>query len=163
VLTTDNRNRTSVDWLTLVTNLGVILGLILLAYEIREANKLATTQATIEMLDQMQQVSTDFSESEFMPNIYAKIGAPIWAAGNQPPSDISQLTELERARLFSWERGVMLRMSGHYYQYIQGYQDEQTAETVLSAARTKYPLWKALGIIIVDQDLRSAVEGEPED
>ena len=161
-MTTDNRNRTTVDWLTLVTNLGVVLGLILLAYEIREANKLATTQATIERLDQMQQVSKDFSESEFMPNIYAKIGAPIWA-GNVLPGDIAQLTELERGRLFSWERGVMLRMSGQYYQYMQGYIDEQTAEAVLSGARARYPLWKALGITIDNHDLRSAVEGEPED
>ena len=161
-MTTDNRNRTSVDWLTLVTNLGVILGLILLAYEIREANKLATTQATMERLDQMQQVSKDFSESEFMPNIYAEIGAPNWI-GNEIPSDIAQLTELERARLVSWERGVMLRMSGHYYQYIQGYVDEQRAEIIVSTARKRYPLWKALGITIDDQDLRSAVEGEPED
>jgi len=116
-LTTNNRDRTTVDWLTLVTNLGVILGLILLAYEIREANKLASTQATIERLDQMQQVSTDFSESEFMPHIFAKIGAPTWV-GDELASDIAQLTEVERARLFSWERGVMLRMSGHYHQYV---------------------------------------------
>ena len=161
-MTNENGNRRSTDWLTLITNLGVILGLILLAYEIREANKLATTEAYIERLNQMQQVSTDFSESEFMPSIYAKIGVPIWAR-NEFPSDIDQLTVLELARLFSWERGVMLRMSGHYYQYMQGYIDQQTAEDVLSGARARHPLWKALGIRIEDQDLRSAVEGEPED
>jgi hypothetical protein len=162
-LTKENGNRTSTDWLTLITNLGLILGLILLAYEIREANILATTQAHFEQLDQMQQVSTDFSESEFMPSIYAKIGVPIWASYDEFPSDIDQLTELERARLFSWERGVMLRMSGHYYQFMQGYIDEQTAEKVLSAARARLPLWKALGISIEDQVLRSAVEGERKD
>ncbi len=51
------------------------MGLVLLAYEIREANKLSTTQAYVERMDQMQQASTDFSESEFLPDIYAKIGA----------------------------------------------------------------------------------------
>ena len=156
-----NGNRRPTDWLTLLTNLGVVLGLVLLAYEIREANKLSTTQAYVERMDQMQQASTDFSESEFLPDIYVKIGALVWTS-NDVAGDIELLTVSERARLSSWERGVMLRMSGHYFQYKQGYIEEQTAEQVLNDARARMPLWNALGIRIEGQDLRDAVEGRIE-
>ena len=153
-----NGNRRPTDWLTLLTNLGVVMGLILLAYEIREANKLSITQAYVERLDQMQQASADFSQSEFMPEIYTKFGAHAWTS-TDATGDIELLTDLERSRLFSWERSVMLRMSGHYFQYIQGYIEEQTAKQVLDSARERMPLWNALGIRIEGQDLRDAVEG----
>ena len=160
-MTSGNGNRRPTDWLTLLTNLGVVMGLVLLAYEIREANKLSTTQAYVERMDQMQQASTDFSESEFLPDIYAKIGALAWTSTDDA-GDIELLTDSERARLLSWERAVLLRMSGHYYQYKQGYIEKQTAEEVLNDARARIPLWNSLGIRIEGRDLRDAVEGASE-
>ena len=154
---TRNGGRRPTDWLTLLTNLGVVMGLVLLAYEIREANKLSTTQAYVERMDQMQQASMDFSESEFLPDIFVKIGALDWT-GNDSAIDIELLTDSERARLLSWERGIMLRMSSHYYQYKQGYIEEQTAEEVLNDTRARIPLWNSLGIRIQGRDLRDAVE-----
>ena len=160
-MTSGNGNRRPTDWLTLLTNLGVVMGLVLLAYEIREANKLSTTEAYVERMDQMQQASTDFSESEYLPDIYVKIGAHAWTSNNVA-GDIELLTVSERARLSSWERAVMLRMSGHYYQYKQGYIEKQTAEEVLNDARARIPLWKSLGIRIEGRDLKDAVEGASE-
>jgi hypothetical protein len=158
---TRNGGRRPTDWLTLLANIGVVMGLILLAYEIREANKLSTTQAYIDRLDQMQQTSADFSQSEFLPEIYSKVSVIDWTS-TDAIDDIELLTDIERSRLLSWERGVMLRMSGHYYQYIQGYIEEQTGEQVLNGARAKLPLWNALGIEIEGQDFRVAVEGGSE-
>ena len=99
--------------------------------------------------------------SHDLPDIYAKIGALAWTSTDDA-GDIELLTDSERARLLSWERAVMLRMSGHYYQYKQGYIEKQTAEEVLNDARARTPLWNALGIRIEGQDLRDAVEGASE-
>ena len=146
----------STDWLTLIANLGVIAGLMILTYELHQANKLSETQAYLERLDQMQQVAADFSQSDYLPGVYTKIG------GDQFTSDaigsIESLTDIERSRVFSWERGIMLRMSAHYYQYLQGYLDQQTGDKILTDARENLPRWNALGIEIEGQEFRKAVE-----
>ena len=153
-----NSRRTPVDWLGLIANLGVVVGLVLLAYELNQSNKLTETQAYLERIDQMQQTSADFSQSDYLPEIYSKIG------GNKFHGDaiaeVESLSEIERSRLLSWERGVMQRMSGHYYRYLQGYLDRETGEKVLSDARTRLARWNALGIEIEPQEFRVAVEGQ---
>lgn len=156
-MSTNNSNRNAKDWATIAANFGVVIGLVLLAYELHQSNKLAETTAYIDRLDQMQQTAAIFVESEYLPEIYQKLGldqtsSPVEAF------DFGELSISERARLVSWERGVMLRMSGHYYQYLQGYLDEATGEKVLQDARSRYLRWKALGIGVEGAEFRAALE-----
>jgi hypothetical protein len=150
----------SIDWLTLATNLGVVIGLVLLVYEVRQSNKLAETQAYIQRLDQMQQTANEFGQSDYLPQIYLKIGTDMYPVDTV--AELDSLTELERSRLTSWERGVMLRMSGHYYQYLQGYLDQQTGDQIIRDARTRLGSWNALGIEIEGQVFRTTVEAATE-
>jgi hypothetical protein len=155
-MSNQNQEHASVHWINLVANLGVVLGLVLLAYELNQSNKLAATQAYVLRLDQMQQTASDFAQSDYLGAVYLKIGTddmfPVAAGDN-----LDDLTDLERSRLRAWERGVMLRMSGHHYQYLQGYLDQETGEKILRDAESRLERWNALGIEIEGKELREAL------
>lgn len=57
------------DRMTLIANLGVVVGLVILIIEISQANKLAENQAYTLRLDQMQQAQVTFAESDDLPQI----------------------------------------------------------------------------------------------
>lgn len=134
----------------------MVAGLVLLAYEVHQTNKLSETQAYVHRLDQMQNVASEFAQSDVLGNVYVKIGA-IDMVDTDGKDNVERLTDIERLRLQSWERGVMLRMSGHYYQYLQGYLDEETGEKVLDDPVSRVDRWRALGIEIEGKDLKAAV------
>jgi hypothetical protein len=150
--------RSARDWASLAANFGVVIGLVLLAYEVHQANKLAETEAYIDRLDQMQESAGEFGESQYLPQIYEKLGGVEGNLGTGYVDSLDKLTGIERYRLASRERGVMLRMSGHYYQSIQGYIDESTGQKVLRDARRRLDLWKTLGIEIEGQVFIEALD-----
>ena len=153
-----NNQRTVKDWASILANFGVVIGLVLLAYELNQANKLAETEAYIDRLDQMQQTASVFSESQHLPGLYLQLGGHMYLPTGE--ASLNSLSDSERSRLHAWERGVMLRMSGHYYQYLQGYLDETTGETILRGARARFARWKALGIEVEGQGLRTALDSD---
>ena len=157
-MSANNNNRNAKDWATIAANFGVVIGLVLLAYELHQANKLAETTAYIERLDQMQQTAVIFGESDYLPSLYQELGAAGQFDSPEDALDLEVLSVTERSRLHAWERGVMLRMSGHYYQYIQGYLDEATGQKVLQDAKARYPRWKALGIEVEGEEFRAALK-----
>jgi hypothetical protein len=154
----ESDQRTARDWATLVANFGVVIGLVLLAYEVHQANKLAETEAYLGRLDQMQESADEFGESQFLPQIYEKLGGYEGIYGSGYADRLDTLTTIERYRLGSRERGVMLRMSGHYFQSLQGYIDESTGQKVLRDAKRRLDLWETLGIEIEGQAFAEALE-----
>ena len=150
--------RTAKDWVAIAANFGVVFGLVMLAYELNQANKLAETEAYIGRLDQMQQTAVVFGESQYLPDLYQKLGG---AGQMYTPTDVVELdalTDTEHSRLYAWEMGVMLRISGHYYQYLQGYLDEPTGQKIMRDASARYERWKALGIEVEGQELQAALD-----
>jgi hypothetical protein len=91
------------DRLTLIGNLGVVIGLAILIIEVNQANRLAETQAVAFRLDQMQHAQLAFSESDYLPQIELKYLA----------EGVQSLSALEIARLARWEESVSLRMQSH--------------------------------------------------
>jgi tetrahydromethanopterin S-methyltransferase subunit G len=150
--------RTARDWAALAANFGVVIGLVLLTYEVHQANKLAETEAYIDRLDQMQESADEFGESQYLPQIYEKLGGDDGIYGTGYVENLDTLTAIERYRLVSRERGVMLRMSGHYFQSLQGYIDESTGQEVLRDAKRRLYLWKTLGIEIEGHAFKEALE-----
>jgi hypothetical protein len=149
---------TARDWATLIANFGVVMGLVLLAYEVHQANKLAETDAYLDRLDQMQEAADEYAESQYLPQIYEKLGGYEGIYGSDFADRLDTLTTVERYRLGSRERGVMLRMSGHYFQSLQGYIDESTGQKVLRDAKRRLGLWEILGIEIEGQAFAEALE-----
>jgi len=154
----DIDQRTAKDWATLVANFGVVFGLILLAYEVIQANKLAETEAYVDRLDQMQETAATIAESQYLPKIYEKLSGASGMYLDDGADNLDALTDIERSRLHAWERGVMLRMSGHFHQYLQGYIDEQTGQKVIRDARSRHDRWKTLGIEVEGQAFREMLE-----
>ena len=98
------------SWLALLANLGVVVGLALLIYEVRESQKLAETEATVGRLNQMQVARLEFAMNEFLVPIKVKALT----------EGVQSLSPVELLRLQEWEKSVRLRMLSQYVQYTQG-------------------------------------------
>jgi hypothetical protein len=135
------------EWLTLVANFGVVVGLGLLIFEVNQATKLAEVAAYVDRLEQIQQSRVDFANSDYLPPIRTKALA----------EGVQSLSTVELSRLANWERGVRARMDSHYHQFLQGYLDQESAGTMLASAADILPLWEALGFELTDSEFHQAI------
>ena len=133
--------------LALLANFGVVAGLLLLVYELREAQHFAETQAAVQRLDQMQLAQTEMAMSESLSEIRVKAIS----------DGVETLTPAELYRLQRWEQSVALRMRSQYIQYTRGYLDEETANALLLAAASRLPFWEELGINLLENEFNRAV------
>ena len=135
------------QWLTLLANFGVVIGLALLIFEMRQTQHLAETEASVRRLNQMQEAQTGFAMSESLPPIIVRAQSE----GVQSlPAD-----ELERLR--SWETSVSLRMQSQYIQFVRGYLDTKTADRIVDAAVTRLALWDELDIYLGNSEFELAI------
>ena len=135
------------SWLALVANAGVVVGLLLLTYELREAQHFAETQAAVQRFDQMQLAQTEMAMSESLGRIRVKAKS----------DGVHSLTPEESYRLQRWEQSVVLRMRSQYVQYVRGYLDEATAEGFVRAAAAQLPYWEDLGVNLGNGEFSQAV------
>ena len=133
--------------LALLANFGVVVGLLLLVYELREAQHFAETQAAVQRLDQMQLAQTEMAMSESLSELRVKAIS----------DGVETLTPAELYRLQRWEQSVALRMRSQYIQYTRGYLDEETANALLLAAASRLPFWEELGINLLENEFNRAV------
>ena len=134
--------------LALVGNIGVIIGLGVLIYEVNQSNTLAEIQAQALRLDQIQTAQTTFGESPYLPEIEYKLET----------TGLDSLTPIERTRLTRWEISVMRRMESHYLHYEMGYLDLETAQSVLTAAANRLGLWRQLELFFPNKRFEKAIE-----
>ena len=135
-------------WLSLFANIGVLAGILFLAIEISESNRQAQSSAYQSRVDEIDRSLREYAASETLPNIYVKVRN----------SGIESLTEEERERAFSWERARISRMQGQYYQYHEGYLDQESYDTMLEVGFLSLQMWKDLGMTIRYEDLLLAIE-----
>ena len=135
------------SYLTVLANFGVVIGLAVLIYELRESQNLAETEAAVRRLDQMQLAQVEMATSDTLSQIKVKANL----------EGIRALSDVERYRLRSWEFSVMLRMRSQYTEYIRGYLDEDTANGIVIVAAESLPLWEELGFNLGDNEFIRAV------
>jgi hypothetical protein len=135
------------NWLTLLANFGVVIGLALLIYELQQTQHIVETQAAVERQDQMQEAMVSFAVSESLALIVAKANS----------DGVEALSEDEFLRLQNWEWSVRHRMRGQYIQYLRGYLDKATADRIVQAAAARLPMWDDLEIPLFDDDFGRAV------
>ena len=140
-------------WLALLANFGVVVGLGLLVFELREAQNFAETEAAVRRLNQMQEAQTAFALSESLAEL--KFRARTEGAAS--------LSESELYRLQYWENSIRLRMRGQYIQYVRGYLDVDTANAIVTAAITNLPYWQELGYELGDNEFEQAIKRALED
>ena len=136
------------SWLTLLANFGVVIGLALLIFELRQTQHLAETEAAVRRLDQMQEAQKDFAMSESLAAISVKARTV----------GVDSLSADEIRRLASWEYGVKLRMQSQYIQYIRGYLDQETAEGIVGAAVRRLPLWEEIELQLGNDEFTQAIK-----
>ncbi len=137
-----------VERITLVANVGVVIGLGILIYEVNLSTKLAVVEAHTSRLSQMEQAHMEFASSDFLPRISVKL----------QDDGIDSLTREELERFRFWEGSVRLRMASQYFLYQQGLLDQETADQIVAAAAARYKRWQQLDVITGPIDFESAVE-----
>ena len=135
-------------WLTLLANIGVVIGLALLIYEFRQSQNLAETEAAVRRLDQMQLAQVEIATSELLAAIRVKALS----------EGVESLTSVELYKLRRWENSVRLRMRSQYIEYVRGYLDQDTANGVVVAAVNWLPYWEELGYELGDNDFEQAIK-----
>ena len=146
-LDTDRLN----DWLSLVANFGVVIGLAVLIVEINQAINLAEVGAYESRITEISETNKAIALDESLADIYERLSTV----------GLKALTPVERRRVHAWESGIAARMQGQHYQYRKGFLDDDTAEAFLGAAARRLDLWNELGINIVDREFRQSVESTP--
>ena len=133
------------SWLTLGANIGVVIGLILLIVELNQNSNLVQAQIHQARSDNYESFMLDVADSELLLPAYEKF----LAAGG--PSNISALDELdstERERIRRYYQGRLGGYDNLYFQYKQGYLDEEFYESkIVGSIRRLYPIWLELGLL----------------
>lgn len=136
------------SWLALLANIGVVIGLALLIYELRQSQNLAETEAAVRRLDQIQLAWIEIATSEFLAEIRVKALS----------EGVESLTSVELYKLQLWENSVRARMRSQYIEYVRGYLDQDTANIVVEAAVDFLPYWEQLGYELGDSEFEQAIK-----
>lgn len=136
------------SWLRLLANFGVVIGLALLIFELRQTQHIVETQATVQRLNQMQEAQVNFAISESLAPISVKANA----------DGVQSLSESEFGRLQAWEWSVYLRMGSQHIQYVRGYLDKDTADRIVQAAVDRLQIWDALEVPLQDDEFGRAIK-----
>ena len=132
----------------MLANVGVVIGLALLIYELRESQYLAETEAAVRRLDQMQVAQVEMATSEFLAAIRVKARS----------DGVESLTPVEFYKLRKWESSVRLRMRSQYIEHVRGYLDQDTADGMLETAVYFLPYWEELGYELGDSEFDQAIK-----
>jgi hypothetical protein len=131
---TDRLNR----WLTLIANIGVVAGLILLVVEVRHAITVSESEAFRNRGNEIQEAMQELALSGELAEILAAANA----------SDLDSLTPVQLVRLDAWTRATLYRMQSQFKDYHLGYLDEYSYHYMLQGASNLLPRCNELGIRI---------------
>lgn len=131
-------------WLSLTTNIGVLVGIALLVFELNQNTEL--TRAEIHAIRAVAKTDRQM----FLANSgeIARIAQTSFAAGFPgDPDALSVLTPEERFRYGIFLQGLKEAISNWHYQCEQGLLDDELCRTGYeSEVRSALPLWNAMRI-----------------
>jgi hypothetical protein len=136
------------DWLGLVANFGVVIGLGMLIFELKQATDLAEVSAYQTRMTEISETAKDMALSADLAEIHLRLRT----------NGYSSLTPVEQQRVHAWENGVLVRMQAQFYQYQRGFLEETSIRVMLGVAAASLPMWKEMGIPIENLEFLAAVE-----
>ena len=140
-MNTDSVNR----WLTLAANCGVLIGIVLLIVELDQNADLLKAQIHQSRSDNFESFYVGVSDTEHLLPVLEKFAA---AGGPDDLSALQELTPMERARLRRYWDGRIGGYDNLYFQYRQGFLDEDFYSVrVMGPIRAYLPLWQELGLV----------------
>ena len=132
-------------WLTLSANIGVVFGLFLLLVELNQNSDLVRAQIHQARSDTQVARYENRADTEHVVPLLEKIGL---AGGFANLSSNDELTSEELYRLRAYLQGRHQDYDNLFYQYQQGYLDEEYYQfSVSSAIRIFSPWWDKFGIL----------------
>lgn len=140
----DKANR----WLTLVANIGVLIGLIVLIVELRQNSDIMRAQ----MHNEAAAIRVSNRHAEANSGEIARIQAKLAEAAGRSILDVDEspleiLTEEEKIRLRSRYIGIIDDLSNLYFQCQEGFLDPEFCEhRFRTQVAALLPQWHALGI-----------------
>ena len=140
-MNTDSVNK----WLTLSANIGVVFGLILLLIELDQNSDLVRAQIHQARTDEHVTRVEIRSNTEFLAPALQKFSSA-GGYGGDPVAAMAKLSPIEAYRVRQFLASRAADYANLYYQYEQGYLDEEFYEfTVVTAIERYGPLWEELG------------------
>ncbi len=115
-------------WLTLVANFGVLIGLLLLVFEIRQNTDMMNAQMAQARADNRLENYRDQMHSDYWPAINVK-----GAAANSTKEWLDSLTPEEFQRVRSHTIYEINDLRTQYYLYQKGYLDQRLLDTSVEA------------------------------
>ncbi len=131
-------------WLTLTTNIGVVIGLILLLVELDQNSDLVRAQ--------IHQARSDAHVGHRLNDVESKHWTPIMLKLQEHgyPSDIASIDALSPEELYRFKDYIAARhtdLDNLHYQHQQGYLDEEYYEyKVAYAIQRMAPYWEKLNV-----------------
>ena len=126
------------DWLTLLANVGVVVGLIALVLELRHSSQVAEVAAYQNRVAEIQEMNLELALSDDLADLLEKFDS----------KGVAALSPQERRRVRAWYQVILRQMQGQYYQYQQGFLDRTVVNTTLrDIAGGVYENWKLLGLL----------------
>ena len=122
--------------ISVLANVGVIIGLILVTIEIHQSNRQAASAAYRSRIAEVEDSLRQFALSNDLPGIYVQL----------KDSGVDSLNAEQLSRVVAWEWARQTRMEGQFHEYQEGYLDEKSYRSMLGAAQRYVDLWDELGL-----------------
>lgn len=133
------------QWLTLLSNLGVIAGIVFLGLEIQQNNAAINAQNYQSRADAVLDLSLVIMDSEHFAPLLAEMGGDLF------PSDLSKLAKLstgDRLRMTAYYQWLRTAIDNQLYQYSNGLIDEGFVNNATRPAmQTFTPIWEQLNLL----------------
>ena len=131
------------NWLTLLGNAGIIISIIFLAYQIGEANRVSNAQAYQSRAQMGAEIMWTLADSDTLAPIVARVYGGGIIDGNFRYLDVvDELNELERFRLFAFERSAITLYENNLYQCDREFLDPAFCGYVREIVATRISYWK---------------------
>ena len=138
-------------WLTLISNVAVVAGIVFLGLEINQANELAQANAFSMRINNIDQQGREYALSPDLAALKFK-----WDS-----EGLESLTLPQQDRLRSWERARMERFQGQFDQYERGFYPAEYLDSDLDLIKTAFKRrWAELGILeaVINPRWKAAID-----
>jgi hypothetical protein len=139
---------------TATANVGVLIGLVFLIFEIKQNSAIALSQIRQERsLSVIQEYSAYAQDKEFSSLLNRASRG----------TSFDSVSDDEWNQLASYELARMTRLEDVYFQHKEGLIDNSIAEFSLGMGASRLPLWKWLKMVSVNPEYTAAVEAHAND
>ncbi len=127
-----------ISWLGVTANVGVVVGIIFLALEVRQTRDAVLGATYLARASAQEEWGKYIAESDHAVEVIVRYGE----------SDISELSAVDQARLYSLVEAAFHRMDGIYYQYELGLLTDEYYESTFNNLMSVWvPRWKDTGFL----------------